>query len=56
MQSHVISMTPAVINKALNAMYEMQTFAIHLSNNKNTEKTSLKDTEKYVKSRFFFMF
>lgn len=28
--SHVVSMTSVVINKALNTMHEMQSFAFHL--------------------------
>lgn len=29
----------------MNTMYEMETFEIHVSNSKNDEKSSLKDTE-----------
>jgi len=43
--SHVISITSVVINKALKTMYEIQTYAIYLSNSKNAGKPSLKDTE-----------
>lgn len=43
--SHVISMTSVAMNKAQNTLCKMQTSVIHLSNSKNAEKTSLKDTE-----------
>ena len=46
-------MISVVFNETLNTPYEIQTLAIHLSNCKNTEKPSLKDTENMQIQDFF---